>query len=701
MSHIQVNSAYEFTSTGNRIRVLAADPNSDQAVIIPLKPTLAKPVISTLSQLRDALMARSLIPVDPTIFAVPEKLIPDHHQTYRNKMMGVIRPLVKAGIQQLIQSDFWQRITTAAKQANLSPNCVYKALTRYFQGGCTESALTPKWSQCGRTHCSKGEKQNDFRPTAQPGAYPLTVNDIANIKRGAELFYKDKASWEEAHENTLEKYYCTHIEVVDGREVRRVLPAGQCPSYWQFFRIGYAHLGTIGRLKAKLGARGFELKGRGKPGSQAADALYPGLVAEIDWTITDSVLVRRNNRLSIGRLVVYAIVDRESGEILSIYLTLSTGRYEEAARAILVCLEDKVDLCAKHGVHITPDKWPAQHLFTVLVSDKGEVDSWKATPIATGLGIELIHTPGKRPDAKGMIEAVMKVINYLLYRRIPGATTGLRQRCIDDPRVEAAYDFDQANTVLHAFVVWWNQRIRKLQPRTKGMVDAGILPVPNHIWKWAEDSGCLRTFDLNAARLHLLPWHEASVTERGFAVKGLRYVVPDINPQSPYGIDANEWLASARQKRWKMQLAIDPATVAYVWFRHAPRGKPPILIQCPLAPGQDGFARLSWEEYRLAEENEKIALKVYKNTSLREAGQEFRAIFRDVTNQATALTAAKRDGMSKAEQTHGVGQNRAAEVAERTAEEQPAPVGPRANFKPFFDDAVWGKDEEIQAEASQ
>jgi hypothetical protein len=65
-----------------------------------------------------------------------------------------------------------------------------------------------------------------------------------------------------------------------------------------------------------------------------------------------------------------------------------------------------------------------------------------------------------------------------------------------------------------------------------------------------------------------------------------------------------------------------------------------------------------------------------------------------VTQKAIALTAAQRKGMSKAEQTRGVGQNRAAEVAEHgKAERLPAATGPVATFKPYFDEAVWGKDD--------
>jgi hypothetical protein len=403
--------------------------------------------------------------------------------------------------------------------------------------------------------------------------------------------------------------------------------------------------------------------------------------------------VRRNNRSSIGRLVVYAIVDRASGIVLSIYITLSTGQWDEAARAILICVEDKVDLCAQHSIKITPEKWPVNHLFDTLISDKGEIDSWKATPIGTGLGIKLIHTLSKRPDTKGGIEAFMKVINYLLLRKAPGATTGLRQRCTEDARVTAIYDFEQVNTLLHAFVVLWNQRIRHRQPLTKGMVAAGVLPVPSKIWKWAEDSGCLRTANLEETRMHLLPWHEASITEYGFSIKGLKYLIPDVDPKTPWGIEANEWLAKARIKRAKISLAIDPSTVGHVWFRHAVRGKAPVLIKCHLSPGQDGFYNFSWEEYRLFREKIKTGLKDYKNGELARVKDELSAIVKSVTREAAEKTAAARDGLTKAAQIIGINENRRAEIEERS-KAKPASDDNivKINFKEYFDPTVWGEE---------
>lgn len=698
---IEANTVYEVVSTKQRIRVLETYPIENIAIVIRMGVRLDRPRPAELSGLTDKLSFSGIVPVYGQSLN-PDEFLSDHQIAHRDKMMGVIQPIVDLDLFELATGDFWKHITDAAKAADLSPNCVYGTLTRYFQGGCCKAAITPRWKDRGRHRSDEGNKTADYRPTKQPGCFGLTPSDIQKIKKGADHFYKGDATWPSAYNLFLKEFYLSHIEIDNqGREVKRALPADKCPSDWQFYRIGRRHLKTIGRLVAKLGQRGFELTGRGKPGSQAARGLYPGWTAEIDWTLTDVVAVRRRDRTSIGRLAVYAIVDRFSGMILSVYLTMSTGSWEEAARAILTCMEDKREVCARANYRLPkPEDWAVAHSFRLLISDKGEVDSWKSTPIGTGLGIKIKHTIRKRPDGKGTIEAVMKVINYMLYRRLPGATTGIRRRCEDDPRVTAEYDFDQLNELLHAFVVYWNKRIRRRQPMTKGMFDDGVIPAPNHIWKWGADNGCLRAPNLANARLQLLPWQTASVTEHGFVLQGLRYLIPDIDPGSPQGIEANEWLAKARQERWEIPLGIDLSTVSFVWLRHAARGRAPIMTQCPLAPGQDGYAHLSWEEWRLHRQSLKITLDAYKKGELRAAEENFAAVAARLAEEAAAKTGAARQGLSKADQKSNVGANRDHEKREHGATALSTGQAAKTTnvVRAYFDKDSWPQDHEVQTQ---
>lgn len=259
----------------------------------------------------------------------------------------------------------------------------------------------------------------------------------------------------------------------------------------------------------------------------------------------------------------------------------------------------------------------------------------------------------------------------------------------------AAYDFDELNELLHAFVVYWNKRVRCRQPFTKGMYDDNVLQTPTRVWKWGAENGCLRAADLANARQQLLPWEKASVTEHGFVLHGLRYLVPDVDPTSPHGIEANEWLAKAREQRWKIDLGIDLSTVSFVWLRHAPRGKAPVMTQCPLAPGQDGFAHLSWEEWRLYKQSQKETLDSYKKGELRGAEENFAAVAKRLGEEALAKTSDARHGMSKSDQTAGISDNRSQEQAVTKTDALPAggTAGERNNPLAYFDRSAWPEDD--------
>ncbi|MDI1319197.1 MAG: hypothetical protein PSW75_03245 [bacterium] len=115
------------------------------------------------------------------------------------------------------------------------------------------------------------------------------------------------------------------------------------------------------------------------------------------------------------------------------------------------------------------------------------------------------------------------------------------------------------------FAVWYNGRKRCRQALTPGMIDAGLgkTLTPKAIWAYAEARGMLREFNLEAARIHVLKHKTASVTDAGIRYEALNYTVPDFDPKSPGGIEANDWLAKAKFNRWEVDLSIDSAAVGH------------------------------------------------------------------------------------------------------------------------------------------
>jgi len=692
--------------------VIASDLASDEVVVIELNQIHARPEVASLKHLGDQLDTGGILPViaaaaapatsgaseQPAVTVIcdwtPPSLASDARKKRLEFFNHAMQPLIMCSPRELAGKGLWQKIVRCATDAGVSPNSIYAALTRFLQSGCRPGAFMPNWHLSGRKLGAVGKGRSSLNRTKPNGRFLLSVNDLKNLEEGAKTFLAGAATWEKAHDEMLKSSYPDHVRISDdGNTVVVPKQAGQRPSFWQFYRVGRRHLGTIGLYKAKHGKHAFKVNGRGRPGSQSASALQPGHEAELDWTFTDLVIVRKGNRTSIGRLVVYAVVDRYSGVIMSIHITMGTGCYEEAAQAVLGCLEDKVDLCARSGLTIKEHQWPVRHLMDSLIIDGGELDSWRATPLVQSLGINIVRCPSRRPDMKGSIESVMKDINYILLRKLPGATSGSRQRCADDPRVTAVMDFDEVQKAILAFTLLWNQRIRKHQPATAHMLASEVLPVPSKIWKWGEESGCLRSFDYDQAKMLLLTIEKVSITDSGAVFKKLRYTIPNYNPEDLSGLHADEWLATARNKRWKMDASIELSTVNHIWLRHTPKGKRPVMIKCHLAPGQEGYTDLTWLDYGNLKTEYAELLKAYQRNELGPLKADIGAFVDEVVANAVRKTKAQRQGLSAAEQIRNIGTNRAAEQGKASVPSEPStpsiPPTTAGTQASFFDSAIW------------
>ncbi len=691
---LRTNSLYQYRSSGSRIRVLAIDEGNDLAVTISLgvhgkRRHSARPEKQSLSKLRDEIDLRELLPLAISTAVTPASLLEGKAKVKAEKITEALQSLVEMNPLDLANQRLTPHLRIAAQKLGLTVNAVNMMFTKVMQSGMCLSAAFPQWDKCGRRPAVVDGQHCIAKPTNQPNSYPLSLAVIALIKRGAKEFLVGETTWKEAHDAFLEKYYAAGINIVNGEEIVEVLPKGKRPSFGQFYRHARAHLRVVRRIIQKIGKDMFLRDHAGKPVGQAFAALRLGHEAEVDWTTTGLVAVRRGKRLSIGTLIVYVIVDVYTGYIQSIYLTLGRGCVEEAVRAILLCLEDKVELCRRYGITIRPEQWAARHLNPLLTSDRGELNSWKSSNLVKGLGITMKLTRSKFARDKGTVESINSQIKRIL-RRLAGGTFGHKVRGEKSPHIEAIYDFDQTYRILLAFAVWHNAKLRENQPLTEAMVEEGLhrRPTPNALWDFCERHGYAREFALEEARVQALPYRRATVTERGIQIENLRFQVPILDPKKPGGIDANVWLAEARKKRWEVDLGIDEATVDLVWLRHAPQGGDPILIACPLVASQrPAYSGLSWPEYRSIKDEAVVAKDQYREGDFREATAVFRAILKRTTHEAEAMTKAAREGLSKARLVTGIDENRAEEAAERrTAAVEDGSVTANEGFEEYFGD---------------
>jgi hypothetical protein len=684
---IRVRQAYQYGTFGERLRILSIDEETDQATTVSLgvqindttfkRRSSVKPKRESLSQLRNDLAIQKLVPVELTQDFIPAGALRGKAKEHADNLVKALRPLAETDPLKLCDMNLTAAFRSIATGLHLTPNAVNLQFTKVLQSGLMLAAVHSKWGRCGRHPALTDPMHCVAAPTKQPNSFPLSVAEIARIKAFVKKHHLGDRTWSASFDEFLAAHHISEIKVnARGQQIWVVKPPLKRPSLGQFYRHGRRSLGYVQETVQKVGAAMFERDYAGKPIGQAFQALMAGREAELDWTTSGLVTVRRGKRTSLGTITVYVIIDVFTGMVMSLYVTLGNASTEEANRAILICLEDKVELCKRYGVIIEAKDWAVKHIMGILTCDRGELNSWKASSLVRGLGCRLKTTRSRFARDKGTIESFNAKIKALM-RTLAGGVEIYPRRGEKSPHIEAIFDLDQVYALLLELVIRHNAVLRANQPLSEDMVGAMLhhCPTPNALWDYGERHGTLRVFNLEEARLHVLPFVKASVTERGIQFEGLRYQVPTFDAGQPGGIDANHWLAEARKKRWPVDLLVDPATVNHVWLRHAPQGIAPLTLKCPLSePQVASVGGLPWSMYRAIRHTAQIAKAGYREDQQRIANTLFSGAIKRITAEAREMTNAARAGVSKAALKRNIAENRAAEQAERAAAAAPAPV---------------------------
>lgn len=672
---IKVGASYKRLKDGKLFRILEIDPSDESIWVCRTNCQTTRIKRLSLPDLKAHWESGRVLPVVMIEESVPaEGFRTPAQQAAFEKLRPGLQEILQLGYRQLAEKPLWSLIVEKAKVADVKPAAFNVAFSKVLMAGGRIDAALPRWDKSGRKPSTGG---GDLKPTQQPNSYPLAVVDFKKIADGVREFMRDGTSWERGHDKFIKKYYLSH-EVRSGDEVIPVAKApGLRPSLDQFRNHGIRLVPYEERMRLLFGDRHVDMNMRGCPVGQSITAIYPGFVWEIDWTWSDNVAVAKGSRLAIGRLTLYGIADPFDGYVYGIYACLGNASVEEAGQAINQATEDKVALCARYGIKIEPSMWRHGILPARLRFDQGELDSYKSAGFATSLGVQLEACPTGRGDLKGTIESIFRQVSETL-RKMDGGTWGHRERLKENPKLTAIFDFDQLQKLLFLAVIQFNHRIRKRQAMTPGMVADGVLPVPAQIQEWALARGLYRDADPMRVRVGTLPSKRATVTKQGIKIEGLNYKVPTFVPGSTNGIDANDWLMRARDECWDVEVAQIPNTVDYILLRYRPPGEALIELRCDLADEHEGYLGLPWGMYRAHKAEKANDEKDYKEGEKRDVVSFVDASVERIVKDASATTAAARDGLSKKEQIDGTDERRLKEKSENSpiGDNPPPPSAP-------------------------
>ena len=317
------------------------------------------------------------------------------------------------------------------------------------------------------------------------------------------------------------------------------------------------------RRRARLGPKGFELKGRPFHGRADQHVSGPGQAFVIDATIADIYLVSQFDRtLIVGRPTIYYAVDVYSRLVVGVYVGFEPPSWMAAMTLLINVVTPKVAFCAQYGIEITEEKWPSHFLSSTILGDKGEMMAVQAGPlIVENLHTQIENAPSGRPDFKSYVERRFGIVPSKFKAVAPGyVEKDFNQRGARDYRLDAAldiYEFTQLNIWC---VLQCNAAPITGFPTPPDMVAAGEAPTPLALWKHgiATRSGRLRSFTIDEVRRSVLPRATATVTHMGISFYGIFY-------ECPTAI-SRDWFIRAREATWRVAIAFDPRDLGLIWL---------------------------------------------------------------------------------------------------------------------------------------
>ncbi|TPH18082.1 hypothetical protein [Litorilituus lipolyticus] len=458
-------------------------------------------------------------------------------------------------------SDLLKSSTKWKKSSNY-----YRQLNRYITYGCINNALLPfSYENCGSNYFIPEESGEDnvkrgrkTMPAKLDGHPPQLVfskspgitnkakkkikkivraalrRNRKNITARARLMYRRDNECRFEDEKTP---YGTNKRLVWDDE-------SQCLSEGQFNYHFQKFITEEDKIKAAKGQIVFDKDHADRSGSTHEFLIGPTELYEIDATVMD-IHVRYpysdNERLAMGRPVLYVVVDVFSTCIVGIYIGFHGPDWIGAAEALVNAFMDKVSFAARYGLEIQPEDWPCFHLCYWINSDNGgEYSLGNISPLLkANLGLqEWTKTRSYMGVAKAVSERKFGVINDSFLHYQPGAVYEVRREEQDSSQ-NAVWDLDSLYQAVISEVIYYNHTAHREEHHDFKASKLHIGFSPQAIFDYfleQEMAGGRPTTaeDEGRIRLACLPEAEASVTEQGVRFQGVFYTSPYAKKQKWY-----------------------------------------------------------------------------------------------------------------------------------------------------------------------
>ena len=474
-------------------------------------------------------------------------------------------------------------VQEAVTKHQVSRSHVYRLWSILCMFGLTRTSLRVRWDKCGahgkRRDLSGGStRKKAGRKTfaqrlsklifgcwgepVQPGMNTLWRTKIMVADKGIAT---PKPSMPERYNRIVASQFTTAMRYDDNGNIVAVeLEKGQYPNYQQVKRVLTEDAEEIDRIREKTSSGHFERSLRGLSGCSWEGAEGPGLMYAIDSTIGDVYLRSSiDPTWIIGRPIVYVIVDVFSTAVVGFYVCLTGPSWDTAQVSIFNAVASSELMSDLWGYDMRQSLFPAPTFPARLLCDRGEYLSKRAKATGMDLHTTLSYTAPFRPDLKGVVEVMHRIMKNVQYHFIPGAMDARRKE-YDLRRsnpAAATMSVRQYMQFLHECFYVYNLTADRSKRLDAHMIALGVFPSPAGLWRWGHVMGIGFSRAQSQAELitQLLPEANARVTRHGVMFRTNRYTAPIV--------ETERWTTRARSVggSWEIPAQYYPGSVSRIW----------------------------------------------------------------------------------------------------------------------------------------
>ena len=502
-------------------------------------------------------------------------------------------------------------------KSGMSKKTFWKYLREYLQSGMKKSSLLDKRIVGGTNKGKNYAFQN--KPGRKSDYFEDSGVIIDDVIEG--YFQEALKDYKSGRHKTLKSVYekmnnkhFTKTEMVNGVPTMILLPVFERPTFRQFYYYVQKHLSEEEKAVIKTSKAEVRNDKRLLLSDIMEGVKGPGDMVEIDACEADVSLVSElNPNQSIGRPIVYFMVDVFSRVILAMSVALDNNSVLGVTNLFLNLADDKREYCQKYNLDFHDEKvWPSQIIPRRVRVDRGaEFKSKEFERVCRCLGIEKNIVSGGCGSLKGLVEQTFHQMH--VSQNVHLENNGLIEKRHDSQHhLEATLTISQYTQMVINFVITHNQQYLETYRLTKEMVENDIRSIPAELWQYGIEKYGSPRYISNKMQFYydLMTPKAAKITRKGISFKGL-YYIPENDELMGHQ------MFTAGKKGESLKIKIDLRDISKIYYT---RNNEVFVARLnEHVSGNSEFGGLTmkqWDDYRKKMGKMKMEGKVYNDALL-------------------------------------------------------------------------------------